>query len=111
MQLPIDVNTVKGLHARKMKARNFFLQPSSARRTGPAWKSDPIAANPQCILARPAKRRAARCSLSIIIAAQKKTQPGWEYHDPDTWDDAAGAMDTLPFFGAIRCAARIWSKL
>ena len=27
----------------------------------------------------------------------EETQPGWDYHDPETWDEAAGAMDTLPF--------------
>jgi MMP 1-O-methyltransferase len=27
----------------------------------------------------------------------EENQPGWEYHDPDLWDDAAGALDTLPF--------------
>jgi predicted O-methyltransferase YrrM len=26
----------------------------------------------------------------------EENQPGWEYHDTDLWDDAAGAMDTLP---------------
>ena len=27
----------------------------------------------------------------------EETQPGWEHHDPDTWDAASNAMDTLPF--------------
>lgn len=27
----------------------------------------------------------------------EENQPGWEYHDPELWDEAAGAMDTLPF--------------
>ncbi|MGD2133577.1 MAG: class I SAM-dependent methyltransferase [Maricaulaceae bacterium] len=25
-------------------------------------------------------------------------QPGWEWHDPALWDEAAGAIDTLPVF-------------
>ncbi len=27
----------------------------------------------------------------------EEMQPGWEHHDPETWDAKAGAMDTLPF--------------
>jgi len=27
----------------------------------------------------------------------EENQPGWEHHDPETWDAAVGAMDTLPF--------------
>nr|MBP9756066.1 class I SAM-dependent methyltransferase [Phenylobacterium sp.] len=27
----------------------------------------------------------------------EENQPGWEYHDAELWDDAANAMDTLPF--------------
>ncbi len=27
----------------------------------------------------------------------EENQPGWEWHDAELWDDAAGAMDTLPF--------------
>lgn len=27
----------------------------------------------------------------------EENQPGWEHHDPETWDTSVGAMDTLPF--------------
>lgn len=27
----------------------------------------------------------------------EEIQPGWEHHDPETWDRTAGAIDTLPF--------------
>lgn len=27
----------------------------------------------------------------------EENQPGWDHHDPETWDSEAGAMDTLPF--------------
>lgn len=27
----------------------------------------------------------------------EENQPGWEHHDTSTWDEDAGAMDTLPF--------------
>lgn len=28
----------------------------------------------------------------------EEQQPGWEWHDPDLWDETLGAMDTLPEF-------------
>jgi len=28
----------------------------------------------------------------------EENQPGWEYFDEEVWDEAAGAVDTLPFF-------------
>ena len=28
----------------------------------------------------------------------EENQPGWEYFDETVWDEAAGAVDTLPFF-------------
>lgn len=30
----------------------------------------------------------------------EENQPGWEYFDPEVWDEAAQAVDTLPFFRA-----------
>ncbi len=28
----------------------------------------------------------------------EENQPGWDYFDPEVWDESAGAVDTLPFF-------------
>jgi predicted O-methyltransferase YrrM len=28
----------------------------------------------------------------------EENQPGWDYFDPEVWDEAAKAVDTLPFF-------------
>lgn len=28
----------------------------------------------------------------------EENQPGWDYHDPELWDEKAGALDTLPHF-------------
>ncbi|MEO0606936.1 MAG: class I SAM-dependent methyltransferase [Pseudomonadota bacterium] len=28
----------------------------------------------------------------------EENQPGWDYFDPEVWDEAAQAVDTLPFF-------------
>jgi predicted O-methyltransferase YrrM len=28
----------------------------------------------------------------------EENQPGWDYFDPELWDEEAGSLDTLPFF-------------
>ena len=45
---------------------------------------------------------ACRESGTILYAVDhhrgsEENQPGWEHHDPDTWNEELGAMDTLPF--------------
>jgi predicted O-methyltransferase YrrM len=56
----------------------------------------------------------------------EENQPGWEYHDPELWDAAAGALDTLPslrrtlrmagledtviaIVGRAQAVARVWT--
>ncbi len=45
---------------------------------------------------------ACRANDQVLFAVDhhrgsEENQPGWEHHDPETWDAEAGAMDTLPF--------------
>ncbi len=46
---------------------------------------------------------AAREAGSVLYAldhhrGSEENQPGWEWHDPQFWDEEAGALDTLPTF-------------
>ncbi|WP_226343891.1 class I SAM-dependent methyltransferase [Agilicoccus flavus] len=46
---------------------------------------------------------AARAAGSVVFTldhhrGSEENQPGWEYHQPDLVDPAAGRIDTLPFF-------------
>ena len=46
---------------------------------------------------------AARQNGTILYAldhhrGSEENQPGWEWHDPQFWDEEAGALDTLPTF-------------
>lgn len=45
---------------------------------------------------------AARCTGTLLVTVDhhrgsEEQQPGWEYHDPELVDPAAGRIDTLPF--------------
>lgn len=53
---------------------------------------------------------AARAAGTVLVSVDhhrgsEEHQPGWDYHDPELWDEAAGALDTLPAFrDAVRRA-------
>ena len=99
MQLPIDIETVKG-----------FLDPAEGR----ALYDAALARAPH----GPCLEIGAYCGKSAVYMGadcqaaggvmfsvdhhrgSEENQPGWEWHDPETWDTAAGAMDTLPFLRA-----------
>jgi predicted O-methyltransferase YrrM len=96
MQLPIDIDTVKG-----------FLDPSEGR----ALYAAALACAPRgaCLeigayCGKSAVYLGAACKAAggVLFSVDhhrgsEENQPGWEYHDAELWDDAAGAMDTLPF--------------
>jgi predicted O-methyltransferase YrrM len=47
----------------------------------------------------PAARAAGTALISVDHhRGSEEHQPGWEHHDADLWDAAAGALDTLPAF-------------
>ena len=96
MRLPIDIESVKG-----------FLEPAEGR----ALYDAALACAPQ----GPCLEIGTYCGKSAVYLGtacqaaggllfcvdhhrgSEENQPGWEWHDPQTWDAAAGAMDTLPF--------------
>ncbi len=53
---------------------------------------------------------AARAAGTVLVSVDhhrgsEEHQPGWEWHDHELWDEAAGALDTLPAFrDAVRRA-------
>lgn len=96
MKLPIDIDSVKG-----------FLDPAE----GAALYAAVLACAPR----GPCLEIGAYCGKSAVYLGtacqaaggvlfsvdhhrgSEENQPGWEYHDAELWDDAANAMDTLPF--------------
>ncbi|MDP3867959.1 class I SAM-dependent methyltransferase [Phenylobacterium sp.] len=96
MKLPIDIDSVKG-----------FMDPAE----GAALYDAALA----CAARGPCLEIGAYCGKSAVYLGtacqaaggvlfsvdhhrgSEENQPGWEYHDAELWDDAANAMDTLPF--------------
>ncbi|CAN5868392.1 class I SAM-dependent methyltransferase [soil metagenome] len=96
MKLPIDIDSVKG-----------FMDPAE----GAALYDAALACAPR----GPCLEIGAYCGKSAVYLGtacqaaggvlfsvdhhrgSEENQPGWEYHDAELWDDAANAMDTLPF--------------
>ena len=99
MKLPIDIDSVKG-----------FMDPAE----GAALYEAALACAPR----GPCLEIGAYCGKSAVYLGSacqaaggvlfsvdhhrgsEENQPGWEYHDAELWDDAANAMDTLPFLRA-----------
>ena len=96
MDLPIDIDTVKG-----------FLDPAEGR----ALHDAALASAPRgacleigayCGKSAVYLGTACQAAGGVLFSVDhhrgsEENQPGWEWHDPETWDAAAGAMDTLPF--------------
>lgn len=97
MKLPLDPDTVKG-----------FLDPDEGRALYQAVrKRAPYGA---CLeiggyCGKSALYLGAACAEANEILfsvdhhrGSEENQPGWDYFDSDVWDEAAQAVDTLPFF-------------
>ena len=99
VDLPIDIETVKG-----------FLDPAEGRALHDAALD--CAARGACLeigayCGKSAVYLGAACKAAggVLFSVDhhrgsEENQPGWEWHDPETWDPAVGAMDTLPFLRA-----------
>ena len=96
MRLPIDIDAIKG-----------FLDPAEGR----ALYDAALACAPR----GPCVEIGAYCGKSAVYLGaacqaaggvlfsidhhrgSEENQPGWDYFDPELWDEAAGSLDTLPF--------------
>ncbi|MEO1324210.1 MAG: hypothetical protein AAFV59_14510 [Pseudomonadota bacterium] len=97
MHLPLDPDTVKG-----------FLDPEEGRALYEAAQQR--APHGPCLeiggyCGKSALYLGTACAEADEILfsvdhhrGSEENQPGWEYFDPSVWDEAAQAVDTLPFF-------------
>jgi predicted O-methyltransferase YrrM len=96
MRLPIDIETVKG-----------FMDPAEGRALhDAAWAQAPLG---PCVeigayCGKSAVYIGAACQAAggVLFSVDhhrgsEENQPGWDYFDPELWDEAAGSLDTLPF--------------
>lgn len=96
MRLPLDPAGIKGfLHPDEGAA--LYAAACAAAAAGPLFEIGSYCGKSAVYLGT-----AARDAGSVLFTldhhrGSEELQPGWEHHDPETWDPAAGAIDTLPF--------------
>ena len=96
MQLPIDIDTVKGFMPAN-EGEALFHAAKARAALGLCLEIGSYCGKSAVYIGAACKAAGGTLFTIDHHRGSEETQPGWEYHDPDTWDDAAGAMDTLPF--------------
>jgi predicted O-methyltransferase YrrM len=97
MQLPIDPSTVKGFLA-PAEGACLYRHALAQAPTGAL-----VEIGSYCGLSTLYLGTACREANGLLFAVDhhcgsEENQPGWEYHDEELWDTAAGRLDTLPTF-------------
>ncbi len=95
--LPIDIESVKGFMDPAEGAALHDAALGAAER-GPVMEIGSYCGKSTVYLGAACKARGALLYAVDHHRGSEENQPGWEHHDPQTWDANAGAMDTLPFF-------------
>lgn len=96
MRLPIDMDSVKGFLDRQEGAA-LYQAALAAARLGPLVEIGSYCGKSAVYIGT-----AARDAGSVLFTVDhhrgsEEMQPGWEHHDPATWDARAGSMESLPF--------------
>ncbi len=95
--LPINIDAVKGFMDAAEGAALHDAAYGIADR-GPVMEVGSYCGKSTVYLGTACKARGALLYALDHHRGSEENQPGWEHHDPDTWDASAGAMDTMPFF-------------
>jgi len=97
ISLPINIDAVKGFMdvAEGVALHDAALEIADL---GPVMEIGSYCGKSTVYLGTACKARGALLYALDHHRGSEENQPGWEHHDPDTWDARAGAMDTMPFF-------------
>ncbi len=95
--LPIDIESVKGFMDPAEGAALHDAALDMARQS-PVMEIGSYCGKSTVYLGTACKARGGLLYALDHHRGSEENQPGWEHHDPDTWDARAGAMDTMPFF-------------
>lgn len=96
MQLPIDIDSVKGFMPANEGAALYKAALAEAA-NGPLLEVGTYCGKSAIYIGTAARERGAVLFAVDHHRGSEENQPGWEWHDPETWDAEVGAMDTLPF--------------
>jgi len=96
VSLPIDIETVKGFMDAAEGAALYDAALVEAVR-GPILEVGTYCGKSAVYLGTACKEKGGVLFAVDHHRGSEENQPGWEHHDPETWDADVGAMDTLPF--------------
>lgn len=97
MKLPLDPEAVKGFLDPDEGAALFYAARQQAFK-GPVLEIGGYCGKSALYLGTACKAAGELLFSVDHHRGSEENQPGWEYFDPEVWDEAAGAVDTLPFF-------------
>ena len=96
MELPIDISTIKGFMPED-EGQALASAAAAAPEGPPALEVGSYCGKSAIYIGTALKASGGTLFTVDHHRGSEENQPGWEHHDPDTWDEEAGAMDTLPF--------------
>lgn len=110
MKLPIDIDLIKGFMP-KNEGEALYRAALSVAEMGPVVEIGTYCGKSAVYIGT-----ACQMTGSVLFAidhhrGSEENQPGWEHHDPETWDAAAGSMETLPFLRQTLRLARLESNV
>ncbi|MEL6753283.1 MAG: class I SAM-dependent methyltransferase, partial [Pseudomonadota bacterium] len=97
MKLPLDPNSVKGFLDPE-EGFALFEAASDRSRHGPVLEIGGYRGKSALYLGTACKAAGELLFSVDHHRGSEENQPGWEYFDPEVWDEEAEAVDTLPFF-------------
>lgn len=96
MKLPIDMDAIKGFMPEN-EGQALAEAARDAPAETPALEVGSYCGKSAVYIGTALKARGGTLFTVDHHRGSEENQPGWEHHDADTWDEEAGAMDTLPF--------------
>ncbi|MEL6664238.1 MAG: class I SAM-dependent methyltransferase, partial [Pseudomonadota bacterium] len=97
MKLALDPNSVKGFLDPE-EGSALFEAASDRSRHGPVLEIGGYCGKSALYLGTQCKAAGELLFSVDHHRGSEENQPGWEYFDPEVWDEEAEAVDTLPFF-------------
>jgi len=96
IELPIDIAAVKGFMLHEEGAA-LYRAALTVGALGPCLEIGSYCGKSAVYLGLACQKTGQLLFTIDHHRGSEENQPGWDYHDPDLWDETAGALDTLPF--------------
>lgn len=96
MKLPINMDAIKGFMPED-EGQALAEAARAAPSETPALEVGSYCGKSAVYIGTALKARGGTLFTVDHHRGSEENQPGWEHHDAETWDEEAGAMDTLPF--------------